>query len=140
MFKIFGIFNFQRQTVIVCFLRMSPKAFSVEELQRIISVTSYFHNHLGQQFTIRHLARRAALSEQKFSEGFYQLYGQAVGEYLHHTSIKSGRFLITHTERSLKEIAGLCGYSDYKSFLKAYKKYFGLTAGTERKQNFIRTN
>lgn len=110
---------------------MSPKDFSEEEVQRIACIKSYFLNHLSEQFTVRQLARKAALGEQRFSEAFYKIYG--ISAYMHASRMKLAQFLIGHTERSLKEIAGLCGYKDYKSFLKAYKKYFGISAGKERK-------
>ena len=113
---------------------MSPKDFSEEEIQRISSVVSYVKNHLHQQFTVRQLARLAALGEQRFTEGFYKEYGQTVAVYIHDVRMKSARFLVTHTEKSLKEIAGLCGYREYKSFLKAFQKYFGVSAGGERKR------
>jgi transcriptional regulator GlxA family with amidase domain len=83
---------------------------------------------------VKQLARRAAMGEQKLQEGFYLYFGISVGGYVRTTRLQSARFLVSHTDRTIKDICGLCGYKDYKSFLKAYKRHFGISAAAERKQ------
>lgn len=123
--------NFQKR-VKRLLLFMSPKEIDGEELQRIAAVKSYLHNHLHKSFTVRQLARKAALGTHKFGEGFYRMYGQTVGSYIHNTRMETGRFLLLHTDRSVKEIAMLCGYKKTRNFSSAYRKYFKVSPSEER--------
>jgi transcriptional regulator GlxA family with amidase domain len=111
---------------------MSPKEIDGEELQRIAAVKSYLHNHLDESFHVRQLAKKAALGTVKFGEGFYRMYGQTVGTYIHNTRMETGRFLLLHTDKSVKEIAAICGYSKTRNFSSAYKKFFGMSPSEER--------
>ena len=112
---------------------MSPKALSEEEVERIVSVKTYVLDHLQRQFVIRDLARRAALGEQKFKDGFYRLYERNVGEYIHEARMKTANFLLRNTNKSVKEIALLCGYKKTRNFSSAYKKFFGVNPKSERR-------
>jgi AraC-like DNA-binding protein len=112
---------------------MSPRELTEEEKQRIVFVKSFLENHLRKQFGIRELARKAALGEQKFKDGFYQLFEMNAGEYIHATKMKTGRFLLLNTGKGIKEIASLCGYSKTRNFSSAYKKYFKISPSEERK-------
>jgi AraC-like DNA-binding protein len=112
---------------------MSPKKLSRDEEQRIYAVKSYVINNLHQKFTVRQLARKAALGEQRFRDGFYHLFRMHVGQYIHATRMQTARFLLTHTDKTIKEIASLTGYRNTDNFLRAFKHFFGTTAGVLRK-------
>jgi transcriptional regulator GlxA family with amidase domain len=118
---------------------MSPKELTKEEQERLHHVKTMIVNEVDKPFTIKQLARRAALGEQRFKDGFSQLFGMSAGAYILATKMQTARFLLTHTERTMKEIAALCGYKRYKNFLKAYKKHFGVTPGSQRKLQLRRT-
>jgi AraC family transcriptional regulator, transcriptional activator of the genes for pyochelin and ferripyochelin receptors len=111
---------------------MSPKGFTDDEIQRIAVVKTYLHNQLYMRFTIRELARKAALGEQRFKECFYRVYERNVGEYIHETRMQTGKFLLSNTNKSVKEIASLCGYSKTRNFSSAYKKFFGVSPSGAR--------
>ena len=113
---------------------MSAREFTKEEQERIYAVKAIILNGLNKKLTIKQLARQAALGERRFREGFYKLFGMTIARYIRIARMHTGRFLLTHTEKTIKEIGRVCGYKRYKSFLKAYKKFFGSSAGTERKR------
>jgi transcriptional regulator GlxA family with amidase domain len=111
---------------------MSPRELTKEERERIDAVKTYVLNHLHQQFTIQQLARRAVLSIQKFKEGFYVLHGMPAGNYIHEARMKQGKFLLMNSDKSIKEIGALCGYSKARNFSSAYKKFFEKSPKEER--------
>lgn len=113
---------------------MSPKELSKEEVQRIYTVESFVINHLDEFFTIQELARRAALGEQRFKDGFYRLFEKPVGEYIHEARMRTGRFLLIYTCKTIKEIAFLCGYAQARNFSSAYKSFFGTSPNEERQR------
>jgi AraC-like DNA-binding protein len=111
---------------------MSPKEHTIEERMRIYAVKRYILNHLKEAFIIRGLAKKAAVGEQKFKDGFYQLFGMSVGAYIHEARMKTGKFMLRYSDKSIKEIAMLCGYSKARNFSSAYKKYFGVSPREDR--------
>jgi transcriptional regulator GlxA family with amidase domain len=111
---------------------MSPKELRKEERERIADVKTYVLNHLHQQFTVEQLSKKAALGNQKFKDGFCTMYEMTVGEFIHEARMKQGKFLLKHSDKSIKEIAVLCGYSKARNFSSAYKKFFGERPGEER--------
>ena len=112
---------------------MSPKQLTQEEAQGIYSVKTYILNHLHEKFTIQQLSRKAALGEQKFKDGFQSLFGTNVGAFVHEARMHTAKFLLTETDKTIKKIASLVGYSTTENFLRAFKKKFGITAGSLRK-------
>ena len=111
---------------------MCPGELANAEKQRIYEVKGFILNHLEQQFTIRQLARMAALGRQKFRDGFFQLFEINAGEYVHEARMQTGKFLLTKTDKSIKEIAILCGYSKARNFSSAYRKYFEIRPRDEK--------
>lgn len=104
---------------------MSPKELTPEEGQRIYAVKTYLINHLTEAFSLQQISKMAALGEQKFKDGFCRLFEMHTGEYIHATRMQTGKFLLLHTEKSIKEIALICGYAEARNFSSAYKKFFG---------------
>ncbi|MEI9809095.1 MAG: helix-turn-helix domain-containing protein [Bacteroidota bacterium] len=47
--------------------------------------------------------------------------------------MQAARSLLLETDKPLKEIASLTGYSTKQSFMNAFKKYFNDTPGSFRK-------
>lgn len=115
---------------------MSPRAFTQEELLRIQAVKSFIVNGLKKQLTVQRLARQAAMSEERFGEGFRGLFGTGVGAYVHTMRMQTGKFLLRHTDQRVKEIATVCGYSKTRNFSSAYKKFFGLSPKEERRSSW----
>jgi len=48
--------------------------------------------------------------------------------------MQTARQLLNESGRSIKEIASLTGYRSVNSFIKAFKKMFGVTPGDFRKR------
>src|SRR5690349_18480055 len=113
---------------------MSPKELTNEERERIYAVKNYLLNHLQEQFTISQLAQKAVLGEQKFKDGFFTLFEMTVGEYLHEARMETAKFLLLKTDKSIKEIAVMCGYSKARNFSTAYKKFYGESPRKQREK------
>jgi two-component system response regulator YesN len=54
-------------------------------------------------------------------------------DYLVKTRMQMARDLLLETDKPIKEIAALTGYSTKQSFLNAFKRYFHDTPGSFRK-------
>jgi AraC-like DNA-binding protein len=108
---------------------MSPKAFTAEEKERLQQTKNYLLNHLHVAVPVKQAARRAAMGEQRFKDGFQLLFLYTPGRYLHEARMQTALVLLRHTDKTIKEIAALCGFRHYKNFLTAFKKFYGETTG-----------
>ena len=125
---VFGSVSFIEQVLTA----MSPKMLTSDEKQRLFATKAYLLNHLHQPLEIADMARQAAMSVQRFNYGFFLLFGYSPASYVHDSRLQFGYFLLLHTEKPIKEIAGLCGYRHYKNFLTAFRAFFGQTPGQLR--------
>jgi transcriptional regulator GlxA family with amidase domain len=109
---------------------MSPKELTVDEKKRIYEAESFLVNHLERKLTKNELAKKAALSIVKLNDGFNKLFGMGVSRYIKESRLRTGLFLLQHTDKPIKEIAAIIGYGHTKNFLIAFKKHFKKTPGS----------
>lgn len=80
------------------------------------------------------LAHLAGINEFKLKKGFKELFGTTVyGELLRHRMGLATRYL-NDTNKSVAEIALLCGYTHLSHFSTAFKKDFGVSPLEYRKK------
>jgi AraC-like DNA-binding protein len=53
--------------------------------------------------------------------------GLTLGQYIQAKRLEQAQSLLKNNERSIAEIAELCGISDYNYFSRIFKKQFGIT-------------
>lgn len=80
------------------------------------------------------LAQACSISEYKLKEGFRQIFGASVFEYLLEARMQKARNLILETNEPLKSICVQTGYSRITNFITAFRKRFGYTPGSLRRQ------
>jgi AraC-like DNA-binding protein len=90
-------------------------------------------NAIDQHITIAAVARQTGMNEFKLKAGFKQVFGISMFDYVIKKRMQAARNLLLETDKPLKEIASLTGYSTKQSFMNAFKKYFHDTPGSFRK-------
>lgn len=76
--------------------------------------------------TVRELAAYAGLSSKYASQLFRQWVGFTIKEYQIKTRLEYARFLLEHSDQSVKEVSSLLGYPDPFVFSKQYKAFTGM--------------
>ena len=94
----------------------------------ILAGLTFINNHAVAQ------ANQLPIEEFKLKNGFRELFGNGVYEYLRSERMQMARSLLNESNRSIKEIASMTGYRSVNSFIKAFKKLYGVTPGDFRKQ------
>lgn len=107
--------------------------FGKEERARLAAVERYLAAHLHETVRVETLCAIALMSRQKLNAGFVKFYGENVQRLLRGMRMKRARELLRHSEESIGAIAALCGYEHPENFSTAYKRFFGLSPQTERK-------
>jgi AraC-like DNA-binding protein len=89
-------------------------------------------NNLSRHFTIRTIASEAGINRYKLTYGFRILFGVSVDEFAKAEKMKKALELLRETDKSVKEIASICGYHKTSNFSTAFKKYFSIRPGYAR--------
>jgi len=104
------------------------------EIDSIQAARDMIKKNIRYHFVIREIAQKVGMNEFKLKNGFRELFGNGVYEYLRSERMQIARQLLTDSGRSIKEIASMTGYRSVNSFIKAFKKMYGVTPGDFRKR------
>jgi AraC family transcriptional regulator, transcriptional activator of the genes for pyochelin and ferripyochelin receptors len=82
------------------------------------------------------LSRRVGINRNKLNRGFREIYGDTVFNVLRNVRLSKAWSLLNQTDLSLSEIALSVGYNNQANFTTAFRKQFGKTPKTVRKDSF----
>lgn len=100
---------------------------SLHEARRIILAD------LTKHYSNKELAKKVNLSLYFFKTGFKELFGINPFECLIDARLNTAKQLLSATNKPIKEIAIIVGYSRPSSFANAFGRHFGYTPGSCRK-------
>jgi AraC family transcriptional regulator, transcriptional activator of the genes for pyochelin and ferripyochelin receptors len=106
---------------------------TLRETRAIHETHAYILSHLDKHFTITQLARHVQINEYTLKQGFKRVYGIGLFECLQNARLDKARELLLHTNDPLKAIYTQAGYARITSFITAFRKHFGYTPGSLRR-------
>lgn len=77
--------------------------------------------------TIAELSREIGLNEYRLKEGFKNIYGKTVFQFLNDHRMDTARNFLDNGKLKVNEVAYQIGYTNPSHFISAFKKKFGLT-------------
>ncbi len=111
-------------------------AVSKAKLELTEQVKEYIGQNLGNlSLSQESIANDFGISVSQLFRIFKEVEGSSIVEYIHRLRIAKSKELLSHTEKTIDEIAVECGYSGSKTLTRLYKKYEGITPGIWRKLN-----
>lgn len=91
------------------------------------SVTYLLAHYKEHDLSVREIAAQSFMSEVYFRKLFKKAYGISPQRYIMNLRIQNAAGLISSGYYSLKEVAYLSGYTDYKYFSVSFKKRKGVS-------------
>lgn len=85
---------------------------------------SYIDAHLGDDLSLETLSERFFISKYHLSRTFRKTLGVSVHQYILKKRLKAAVGLLV-SPKDLMQIGEMCGFSDYSSFFRAFKKEYG---------------
>lgn len=82
-------------------------------------------NNLQSSYTLKELAADLSMSARQISRLFKSHTGETIQQFRDKIRLDHGENLLRNTERTVKEIAGLCGYQSPRQFSRVWKKRYG---------------
>jgi AraC-like DNA-binding protein len=98
------------------------------------------NEHPEKDYLLRKLAGKAGYSPEHFSRLFKQHTGTSFRESITRARINQAVYLLSSTEYSIIQIAGIVGYSDIFIFSKLFKKHTGVSPTAYRKNSRSKTH
>jgi AraC-like DNA-binding protein len=106
---------------------------SRSERDRVFAAREFVEARLTDPPSLRDVAAHAGLNEYKLKRGFRELFGTSVFVYLTEQRLELARKMLLDTEQTAAEIAYALGYRTPQHFSAAFKKRFGVSPKSMRK-------
>ncbi len=108
---------------------------SSRKVLQLKTVLEYIENHFAEKMTLEDLARVAGLSPKYFCRFFRSITQQTPMDYVNYYRIERAASLLSSTDLSVTAVGMECGFNDGSYFVKAFKKYMGLTPRQYQRAN-----
>lgn len=87
----------------------------------------------SQKITLEEMADACGMSKCHFCRVFARCTNQTAMQYLTEYRLKIANHLLSHTNKTLAQVAVECGFSDQGYFSRCYKKLYGIPPKQHRK-------
>ena len=102
-----------------------PFTLHSSDIERVREVRNVLINNLENPPSLLELARQVGINKNKLNQGFHQVFGTSVFDYLRIRRLERARELLESKERNVTEAAFDVGYAQQRNFSRAFKKHFG---------------
>ena len=101
--------------------------------QRVGQALALLHAQPHGSWTVASLADRVGVSRSTFASKFAELVGEPPLRYLTRLRLNAASERLRTTDAKLSAIASAVGYESVAAFVKAFKRYVGVTPGEYRR-------
>ncbi len=101
-------------------------------IARIKKILSYIRENYDHSITLENMAQTAKMSPKYFGSYFKNMTGKTPIEYLNEFRIEKACRKLSHTDKSVTDIAFACGFNDLSYFIKTFKTIKGISPGKFR--------
>lgn len=109
---------------------------SAEVAARRLLIEEYLYQHYADAITEETLARQLHLSTRQLSRILQQLFGKSFRCLLIDIRLSHAARLLTTTDLSAEEVASRVGYGSVSGFYNAFRKKYGIPAGSYKQRLF----
>lgn len=102
--------------------------------RKLAMVNSYIDDHFSEDLSLERLSSEFYISKYYLTREYKKIYGRTIFQHIINVRINYGKSLLRFTDRSIEDIAHLCGFNDQSYFSRQFKKAEGLTCLSYRKK------
>jgi AraC-like DNA-binding protein len=115
--------------------KVAPSKLTSGEVECLHRAKNILINQLAAPPTLKELAQQAQLNQRTLNEGFQQMFGATVFQYLYDHRLGVARQLLTTGDLRIEEVAQQVGFAHRGYFARAFRKQFGLSPRDYRQQH-----
>ncbi len=101
--------------------------------QKLTAVHEYIEHRFSEDITLEKLAAEFYISKFYLTREYKKVYGKTIFQHIINCRINFGKKLLRFSDKSVDEIAHLCGFNDQSYFVRQFKKAENVTCFTYRK-------
>lgn len=101
--------------------------------QKLAAVNNYINEHFNEDISLEKLASEFYISKFYLTREYKKIYGKTIFQHIINSRINYGKKLLRFSDKSIEEIAHLCGFNDQSYFARQFKKAENLTCFAYRK-------
>ncbi|ADY55616.1 transcriptional regulator, AraC family [Syntrophobotulus glycolicus DSM 8271] len=100
-----------------------------EDILSLRNIHTEIENNYIDPPTLKELSRKYCVNMRKLTEGYKQLYGTTVYEFVISCRMKRALFCLRNLGLSVSEAAVEAGYVHLSHFIETFRKYYGFSPG-----------
>ena len=114
----------------------SPPTSSKNSINKniILDIVTYINTHFQENITLDLLKNKFFISKNTLCKNFQQVMNCSVIEYCSAVRLNEAKHLLLTTDKSIEDVADLCGYSSANYFSLLFKLKTGLAPSNYRKK------
>ena len=120
--------------IIILTMRKNTNSLPVCNDKLCSAIIRYTDENFLQKDILKMLSGELFFSVSYLSRKFKENMGITFTDYLQKVRVEKSMSLLANTDRKIIDIAGLCGYSDMKTFNSVFKRLVGVTPKKFRQQ------
>ena len=101
--------------------------------QKLAAVNSYIEDHFSEDLSLERISSEFYISKFYLTREYKKIYGKTIFQHIINRRINYGKQLLRFSDKSVEEIAHLCGFNDQSYFARQFKKSENLTCFSYRK-------
>lgn len=101
--------------------------------QKLAAVHDYIDDHFNEDLSLEKLSSEFYISKYYLTREYKKIYGSTIFQHIITARINYGKKLLRFSDKSVEEIAHLCGFNDQSYFARQFKKAENLTCFSYRK-------
>lgn len=115
------------------FIRQAkPRVWTQDE--RMKRVLEYVHSHISDNIGVEQLANVACITKPYFIRLFKHEFGFPPVQYINRKKVERAQLLLFTTDKAVKEVAFILGFSDQNYFIRLFHKLTGITPQEYRRK------
>lgn len=133
-------------SVLIChsiirgYLDIQLKSNRVASRFEINCTIEYMNAKYDNKLTLQDLAQYAKMSKTHFSRVFKEETGQSVMDYLNEIRLENVKRLLIYSEKSITEIALMCGFSSSSYLSTSFHTKYGITPSAYKNKLSLKEN
>ncbi len=100
--------------------------------------TDYIRDRLGEGLMLSEIAHHASLSQRQLQRLFRRAFGMTIQQFIIRSRIQAAIHELTHSQRTIAEIALMFGFSDQSAFTNQFGSIAGLPPRIYRERYLAR--
>ncbi|OPJ61200.1 AraC family transcriptional regulator [Clostridium oryzae] len=131
LYQVLGLI-YEAKLYTVSDLQPQKDSKKILQLKKVLKVIEASYS---SQLALEDLSRVVGMSRKYFCNFFYEMTHRTPIDYVNYYRIECASIQLVSTSLSITEIAYNCGFNDLSYFIRAFKKYKGITPSRYSKQN-----